>query len=65
MVVLLDDFRASWALIRQWAGHNCAIAWREAEIRKRERLVWDAIHALQKAGIDVEASRLRRAIKNG
>jgi len=28
-----------------------------------ERLVWDAIYALQKAGLDSEAHRLRRAIE--
>jgi hypothetical protein len=37
--------------------------WRhEAEIQRLERLVWDAIYALQKAGLDREASRLRHAI---
>lgn len=36
---------------------------REAEIQLLERLVWDAIYALQKAGLDSESSRLRRAIE--
>jgi len=49
-------------LIRQWTGHDPAIAQREQEIQMLERLVWDAIYALQKAGQDKEASRLRRAI---
>lgn len=52
-----------WALIRQWAGHDAAVAQREAEIQKLERLVWDAIYSLQKAGLDSEAARLRRAIE--
>ena len=60
MVPLLNEFRASWALIRQWTGHDPAIAQRKAEIQMLERLVWDAIYALQKAGLDSEASRLRR-----
>jgi len=62
MVSLLNEYRAAWALIRQWTGHDPAIAAREDEIKKLERLVWDAIYALQKAGLDKEAARLRRAI---
>jgi hypothetical protein len=65
LVSLLNEYRASWALIRQWAGHDAALAQREAEIQKLERLVWDAIYALQKAGQDQEAARLRRAIERG
>ena len=63
IIPLLNDYRASWALIRQWTGHDPAVAQREAEIQKLERLVWDAVYALQKAGLDSEAGRLRRAIE--
>jgi hypothetical protein len=62
MTSLLTQYRASWALVRQWAGYDAAVAQREAEIQRLERLVWDAIYALQKAGLDREAARLRRAI---
>jgi len=62
IVPLLNDYRASWALLRQWAGYDAAVAQREAEIQRLERLVWDALYALQKAGLDSEAARLRRAI---
>jgi hypothetical protein len=65
IVPLLNDYRASWALLRQWAGHDAAVAQREAEIQRLERLVWDAVYALQKAGLDSEAARLRRAIEKG
>jgi len=65
LVSLLNQYRAAWALIRQWAGHDAAIAQREAEIQKLERLVWDAIYALQKAGLESEAGRLRRAVQKG
>jgi len=58
MVPLLNEYRAAWALIRQWTGHDPAVAAREEEIQKLERLVWDAIYALQKAGLDSEAARL-------
>ncbi len=63
IVPLLNDYRASWALLRQWAGYDAAVAQREAEIQRLERLVWDALYALQKAGLDSEAARLRRAIE--
>lgn len=63
MVSLLNKCRASWALIRQWTGHDPAIAEREAHIERLERLVWDAVYALQKAGLDREAARLRTALE--
>lgn len=63
MIGLLNDYRAAWALIRQWAGQDAAVAQREAEIAKLERLVWDAIYALQKGNLDNEAARLRRALE--
>lgn len=61
-VQLLNQYRASWAIIRQWAGHDAAVTQREVYIKRLECLVWDAIYALQKAGADGEAARLRRAI---
>ena len=63
LVGLLNEYRAAWALIRQWVGHDAAVAQREAQIQKLERLVWDAVDALQKAGLDSEAARLRRAVE--
>lgn len=63
MVSLLNEYRAAWALIRQWAGHDAALAQREEQIQRLERLVWDAVYALQKAGLDNEAARLRRAVQ--
>jgi hypothetical protein len=62
LVPLLNEYQASWAIIRQWTGHDPAIAAREQYIQQLERLVWDAIYALQKAGFDSEADRLRRAL---
>lgn len=63
IISVLNEARASWALIRQWTGHDPAIAQREAQIQTLERLVWDAIYALQKAGLDSEAARLRRSLE--
>ena len=63
MVGLLNEYRAAWALVREWAGADAAVAEREAQIVKLERLVWDAIYALQRAKLDSEAARLRRALE--
>jgi hypothetical protein len=63
IIKLLNEYRAAWALVRQWAGHDAAIAAREAQIQRLERLVWDAVYALQKAGLDSEAAKLRRAVE--
>lgn len=63
IVNLLNEYRASWAIIRQWTGHDPAIAQREAQIQRLERLVWDAVYALQRVGADSEAHRLRRALQ--
>jgi hypothetical protein len=62
LVPLLNQYRASWAIIRQWCGSDAAVAERDKRIEILERLVWDAIYALQKAGLDTEATRLRRTI---
>ena len=63
MVSLLNEYRASWAIIRQWTGFEAAIAQKEVQIQRLERLVSDAIYALQKAGLDDAANRLRRALQ--
>lgn len=60
---LLNEYRASWAIIRQWASYDAAISQKEAQIQRLERLVLDAIYALQKAGLDDEANRFRRALQ--
>jgi len=64
IIPLLNEYQAAWAIIRQWTGHDPAVAAREEHIQKLERLVWDAIYALQKAGLDSEAMRLRRALEH-
>lgn len=65
IVPLLNEYRASWAIIRQWTGYDAAIAQKEAQIERLERLVYDAIYALQKAGLDDAANRIRRALQKG
>jgi hypothetical protein len=63
IVSLLNEYRAAWALIKEWTGHEPVVAERDAEIQRLERLVWDAVYALQKAGLDRESARLRRAVE--
>ena len=65
MAELLNENRPAWALIRQWAGLDAAVVAGEAQIKRLERLIWDAVYALQQAGLDTEAARLRRAIEKG
>lgn len=60
---LLNEYQAAWAIVRQWTGHDPAVAAREARMQQLERLVWDAVYALQKAGLDLEADRLRRKLQ--
>jgi len=63
LLELLQNYRPSWALVRQWAGHDAAIAIREERIQKLERVVWDAVYVLQRGHMDKEADRLRRALE--
>ena len=63
IIPLLNQYRAAFALVRQWAGHDAAVATREAEIQRLERLVWDAVYVLQKAGLDKESAKLRSRIE--
>lgn len=62
IVPLLNSYRAAWALLRQWCGMDAAIASRESRIAALEKMVWDAVYALQKAGLDNESDRLRRKL---
>lgn len=64
LVDRLNTMRAQWALVRQWAGHDEAIAARDARIKELEdllsRIVWD----LRREGVDPQrvATRLARAL---
>ena len=65
MIPLLNSYRAAWALLRQWCHNDAFTAAREKEINTLVRLLWDAIYALQKAGADDEADRLRHVLERG
>ena len=62
-IPLLNRFRGSWAIVRQWCGQDAAIALREKRIKDLEKLLWDAVYVLQKAGQDLESAKLRRRLE--
>jgi hypothetical protein len=61
MGLLLNEYRAAWALIRQWASLDPSAGLR-SEIDRLQRLVLDAVYALQRAGLDQTAHRLRQEL---
>lgn len=64
LVSLLNEYRAGWALVRQWAGHDAALAERDGRIKELtdllQRVMWD----LRRPGVDPErvASSIHRAL---
>jgi len=65
IIPLFNSYRAGWAIVRQWCHNDAFTAAREKEIGTLVQLVWDAIYALQKAGVDEEAARLRHVLEHG
>jgi hypothetical protein len=61
MGLLLNKYRAAWALIRQWVSLDPSAVLR-SEIDRLQRLVLDAVYALQRAGLDQTAHRLRQEL---
>lgn len=55
LVGLLNDYRAEWAIIRQWAGYDQAVAMREEEITRLSGLLRQAMWKLRETGADAEA----------
>jgi len=62
LLPLLNEYRASWAILRQWAGHDVVVAELQDRVDRAERITLDALYVLQKAGLDREAERLRRKL---
>lgn len=54
MLPLLNRYRAEWALVRQWASHDQAVAMREAEIKRLTDILWQAIWKLRRPDEDPE-----------
>jgi hypothetical protein len=64
-IPLLNSYRPAWALLRQWCRTDASSPTREKQIDTLVRLLWDAIYALQKAGVNDEADRLRHVLEHG
>ena len=64
---LLSEWRASWALVRQWASHDVAVAAREERILELERLLTQTMWDLRRPGADPQkvANRIDRALRSG
>jgi hypothetical protein len=60
---LVQRWRATWALCRQWAGFDEAIAQRDAEIQRLRRIIDDLRWELRHAGQDDLAAKLDRKAK--
>jgi hypothetical protein len=63
IVPLVNRWRAGWALCRQWAGFDQALAERDAEIERLRRIIDDTRYELRRAGNDELAARLDRKLK--
>lgn len=64
---LLSEYRAAWALVRQWAGHDVAVAAREERITELERFLVQVQWDLRRPSVDPErvAARIERALRSG
>ena len=65
LIGLLTDYRAAWAIVRQWAGHDAAIAARETRITELEHLLTQTMWDLRRPKPDPEriAGRIDRALR--
>lgn len=61
LLAVLEESRASWALVRQWAGHDVAVAMRESRIADLEQLLTRTMWELRRPNADVE--RIARRIE--
>jgi hypothetical protein len=64
LVGLVQEYRAHWAICRQWAGFDQAIAQRDAEIVRLRRLLDECGVNLRRLGHDDIANRMERKLRN-
>ena len=62
LVPLVNRWRAGWALCRQWAGFDEALAEREAEVERLTGIIADLRYELRRAGEDQLAEKLDRKL---
>jgi hypothetical protein len=64
LVSVVNEHRAEWALVRQWAGMDKAIAEREEEIKRLRTLLTRVTWDLRSPGVDPlsVAARIERSL---
>jgi hypothetical protein len=62
LLALTERWHAGWALCRQWAGIDRAVAERETEVERLRRILLDTEYELHSAGHDELANRLHRKL---
>lgn len=60
MTQLHNRYLAGWALVREWAGFDAAMATQEKEIDRLRRIIRDFELALRRAGHEELAGQLER-----
>jgi hypothetical protein len=65
LLPLLTEYRAAWAIVRQWASHDAAIALREKRIAELETLLTQTMWDLRRPVADYEhiARRIELALR--
>jgi hypothetical protein len=63
LVPILNRLRAGWALCRQWAGFDVAIAQKDHEIERLRRILDDLRYDLRRNGHDELATKLDRKLR--
>jgi hypothetical protein len=65
LLPLLTEYRAAWAIVRQWAGHDAAVALREKRIAELETLLTQTMWDLRRPAADHEriARRIELALR--
>jgi hypothetical protein len=65
LVPLIQRWKAGWALCRQWAGFDQALAERDREIERLRRILYDIEYELQRMDRDDLVGKLERKLKGG
>lgn len=65
LVPLVEQWRAGWALVRQWAGTDAQLARKDKEIERLRQVIGRTIWDLRSAGEDRMASKLDRQLRGG
>lgn len=65
LVPLVEQWRAGWALVRQWAGTDAQVARKDKEIDRLRQVIGRTIWDLRSAGHDDLAAKVERRLHGG